>query len=154
MKEKLEFIVREMNLSHIAQVADIEKACFSRPWSEGALLEALENPCSHFFAAESGGAVLGYIGMYCAADECYIDNIAVMPEYRRCGVGRSLLSYACDFSRDLGMSFISLEVRPSNEAAVSLYSKFGFERVGLRPGFYNEPKEDGLIMTLYFKGEG
>lgn len=58
------------------------------------------------------------------------------------------------FSRDLGMSFISLEVRPSNKAAISLYTVLGFERVGLRPGFYNEPKEDGLIMTLYFKSQG
>lgn len=154
MKEKLEFKIREMNRSHISQTADIEKVCFSRPWSESSLLEEVENPCSHFFVAESMGKVVGYIGMYCAADECYIDNLAVAPEYRRCGVGRLLLGHACDFSRDLGMSFISLEVRPSNKAAISLYTVLGFERVGLRPGFYNEPKEDGLIMTLYFKSQG
>lgn len=154
MKEKLEFEIREMNQSHIPQVADIEKVCFSRPWSEASLLEGLENPCSRFFVAQSGGEVLGYVGMYCAADESYIDNIAVLPEYRRCGVGRALLSHVCDFSKAEDMSFISLEVRPSNIAAVSLYTEFGFERVGLRPGFYNDPKEDGLIMTLYFKSQG
>ena len=100
--------------------------------------------------AKLNGEAVGYIGMHCDADECYIANVGVLKEYRRMGVGSALVKYASDKAKEMKMSFISLEVRPSNTAAVRIYERFGFERVGLRKNFYSEPKEDGAIMTLCF----
>ncbi len=141
-----------MDKTNISGAAEIERRCFSEPWSERAIEEALESETAHFFAALCGGKTVGYIGAYCAADECYVNNLGVLPEYRNRGIGSKLVEQAVKTAKELGMSFISLEVRPSNKSAVGLYEKYGFERVGLRRGFYSSPKEDGLIMTRYFKG--
>ncbi|MGN0499389.1 MAG: ribosomal protein S18-alanine N-acetyltransferase [Acutalibacteraceae bacterium] len=142
-----------MNQRHISDVAEIERQCFSKPWSENAIAAELENDSAHFFVANLCGEVIGYIGMHCAADECYVANVGVLKKYRRMGVGSALIKYAAETARQMKMSFISLEVRPSNTEAVRIYERFGFERVGLRKNFYSEPKEDGLIMTLRFNEE-
>ena len=139
-----------MNQSHISAIAEIERQCFSKPWSENAIAAELENESGYFYVAKLNGEAVGYIGMHCAADECYIANVGVLKEYRRMGVGSALVKYASDKAKEMKMSFISLEVRPSNTAAVRIYERFGFERVGLRKNFYSEPKEDGAIMTLCF----
>ncbi|MGN1112097.1 MAG: ribosomal protein S18-alanine N-acetyltransferase [Acutalibacteraceae bacterium] len=147
----LEF--EKMNQSHISAIAEIERQCFSKPWSENAIAAELDNESAHFYVAKLNGEVVGYIGMHCAADECYIANVGVLKDYRRMGVGSALVKYASDKAKEMKMSFISLEVRPSNTAAVRIYERFGFERVGLRKDFYSEPKEDGAIMTLRFAAE-
>ena len=139
-----------MNQSHISAIAEIERQCFSKPWSENAIAAELENESAYFYVAKLNGESVGYIGMHCAADECYIANVGVLKEYRRMGVGSELVKYASDKAKEMKMSFISLEVRPSNTAAVRIYERFGFERVGLRKNFYSDPKEDGAIMTLCF----
>lgn len=149
--DNIEF--EKMNQRHISDVAEIERQCFSKPWSENAIAAELENDSAHFFVAKLCGEVIGYIGMHCAADECYVANVGVLKKYRRMGVGSALIKYAADTARQMKMSFISLEVRPSNTEAVRIYERFGFERVGLRKNFYSEPKEDGLIMTLRFNEE-
>lgn len=148
MKNKIEF--EAMNMSHISSIAEIERQCFSKPWSENAIAAELSNDTAYFYVAKAGGETVGYIGMHCAADECYVANVGVAQNYRGEGIGSSLVNYAIERAREMKMSFISLEVRPSNETAVKIYERFGFERVGLRKNFYSEPKEDGLIMTLYF----
>lgn len=146
--DNIEF--ERMNQSHISDVAEIERQCFSKPWSENAIAAELENDSAYFYVAKLCGEVIGYIGMHCAADECYVANVGVLKKYRRMGVGSALIKYAADTARQMKMSFISLEVRPSNTEAVRIYERFGFEKVGLRKNFYSEPKEDGLIMTLRF----
>lgn len=146
--DNIEF--ERMNQSHISDVAEIERQCFSKPWSENAIAAELENDSAYFYVAKLCGEVIGYIGMHCAADECYVANVGVLKKYRQMGVGSALIKYAADTARQMKMSFISLEVRPSNTEAVRIYERFGFERVGLRKNFYSEPKEDGLIMTLRF----
>lgn len=149
--DNIEF--ERMNQSHISDVAEIERQCFSKPWSENAIAAELENDSAYFYVAKLCGEVIGYIGMHCAADECYVANVGVLKKYRQMGVGSALIKYAADTARQMKMSFISLEVRPSNTEAVRIYERFGFERVGLRKNFYSEPKEDGLIMTLRFNEE-
>ena len=140
----------KMNQSHISAIAEIERQCFSKPWSENAIDAELENESAYFYVAKLNGEAVGSIGMHCAADECYIANVGVLKKYRNMGVGSALVKYAADTAQRMNMSFISLEVRPSNTTAVRIYERLGFERVGLRKNFYSEPKEDGAIMTLCF----
>ncbi|MBE6750527.1 MAG: ribosomal-protein-alanine N-acetyltransferase [Ruminococcaceae bacterium] len=145
-----EFQVVAMEREHIKEVAKLEKICFSEPWSENAILESFLAG-TRFFVAIENGSVLGYVGISCILDEGYITNIAVFPEHRRKGVGKALIKRLFGLSRDEKLSFISLEVRESNEAAIALYQKFGFKIEGKRKRFYNNPKEDAFIMTKRFE---
>lgn len=139
-----------MEREHLEAVAQLEKVCFSQPWSYKSLEEELDNDTAHFFAALSEGRVAGYIGVYVVYESCFITNIAVYPEFRRKGVGRALIKTAMVTAGSMGADFISLEVRKTNYAAISLYESLGFEEMGLRKNFYRNPTEDALIMTKIF----
>ena len=136
---------------HLAAIAALEKICFSHPWSRDSLAQELANPNAAFFAALLGSPpeVAGYLGMHHVLDEGYIANIAVHPRYRRRGVASALLQSLVEYARSISLSFLTLEVRPSNQAAISLYTAFGFEKAGERPAFYQDPTEDAWLMTLY-----
>lgn len=149
----MSILITPMGAGHLDAVAGLERVCFSSPWSREALTEELSNPNAAYLVAEEDGQVLGYGGMRSAAGEYYIDNIAVAPEHRRKGVGRALVGALIGRARAEGGSFITLEVRPSNLAAVGLYNSLGFHEEGRRPGFYTRPTEDALIMTLHFGEE-
>lgn len=139
-----------MDRSHISQIAQLERECFSTPWTEAMLEEELFNPQASFIVAEDGeGNILGYAGLHVVLDEGYIDNIAVEPDARRHGVASALLDIYCRFGA-VNLAFLTLEVRASNEAAIGLYEKYGFHRAGLRPGYYQQPREDAVIMTREF----
>ncbi len=144
-----------MNADHLDEIERLERICFSRPWSRRMLAEELENQCAAFLVAEDGetGAVLGYAGLLVVADEGYITNVAVFPEYRRRGVAACILEIYLNFARANQLAFLTLEVRPSNEAAIALYQRHGFEEVGRRKNYYDLPKEDALILTRYFDKE-
>ena len=131
------------------KIAGLEKECFSSPWSENAVLEGMRYNTA-FFKAVAGGEFAGYIGVTAVAGEGYINNIAVKKEYREKGAGSLLLNRALDFAREEKLDFLSLEVRRSNTAAISLYKKLGFKSEGERKGFYDNPKEDAAIMTRRF----
>ena len=103
-----------------------------------------------FFKAVSHEEFAGYIGVTAVADEGYIDNVAVRENYRNTGIGSLLLDRAITFSKTKNLAFLSLEVRKSNAAAISLYTKLGFKPAGKRKNFYDNPKEDGIIMTRRF----
>ena len=143
-----------MELRHLPEVEAIERACFSMPWSLESFKEELINPGAVYAVAEKDGRVAWYGGMRGAAGEYYIDNIAVAEEYRRQGIGRQIMSYLVGWAGKHGGLFVSLEVRPSNAPAIALYESLGFKRAGLRRGFYEKPREDGLIYTLTFKENG
>ena len=136
---------------HIKEIAEIEKLCFSTPWTENGLREELSNSYARFFVALLDGAVAGYIGAHNIVGEVYITNVAVSPDFRRKGVARSLVSFLLDFSEAENADFVTLEVRESNEAAQSLYKKAGFQVVGKRKDFYELPKENAVLMTKYLK---
>ena len=146
----MEYIIVPMDRGHIPQIAALERECFSTPWSENMLSDALFDPKASFIVAEDGeGGVLGYAGLQVVLDEGYIDNIAVEPDARRHGVASALLDVYCRFGA-VNLAFLTLEVRASNEAAIGLYEKYGFQRAGLRPGYYQQPREDAVIMTREF----
>ena len=136
-----------MEERHLDDLARLERLCFSRPWSRQALKEELTNPAVCFLVGEEAGEVLGYAGMHCAAGECYVDNVAVFPEARRQGVGRKLMEALLQAAAARGGEFLSLEVRPSNLEALALYRGLGFREVGRRRWFYDDPVEDGLLLT-------
>lgn len=147
----MEYIIVPMDRGHVPQVAALEKACFSTPWSEDMLSEALFNPQSSFIVAEDGeGGVLGYAGLQVVLDEGYINNVAVEPAARRHGVGEALLEVFCRFG-EAHLAFLTLEVRHSNSAAIALYEKHGFLEAGRRKNYYQNPREDAIIMTREFK---
>lgn len=140
-----------MDKSHIHEIALIERECFSQPWSEASLEEELYNPlCSFIVAQRHDGAVLGYAGLHAIMDEGYIDNIAVREDYRGQGIADDLLDVFVRFGQ-AKLAFLTLEVRPSNEAAIGLYYKHGFAQVGRRKNYYENPREDAVIMTLEFE---
>lgn len=137
-----------MSSQHTEAIAQIEKQCFSAPWSQKAIEEELENSNAHFLSVVSNGRVLGYIGVHEVCGEAYIDNIAVDPQFRRLGIGEKLIKTAQQNAFERGCEFISLEVRKSNEAAIALYEKLGYQKAGERKNFYTAPTEDAVIMTL------
>ena len=121
-----------MTAAFLDAVAALEKECFSHPWSKQSLAESLENENSVFLAAYEDGKVVGYAGMEVIVDEGYIFNVAVSEDYRRRGVGYALVRELVTCGMKNSLCFITLEVRESNSAAIALYSKFGFIRVGER----------------------
>lgn len=135
---------------HLDTLVRLEQVCFSEPWTRAGLAEELENPAAVFAAAELGGETVGYAGMHCVCDECYVDNVAVFPEFRRKGVASALLSYLIDRAKERNGVFLTLEVRESNFPARETYAVFGFHEEGRRKNFYRSPSEDALILTLRF----
>lgn len=142
-----------MAAEHLDRLEQLERMCFSRPWSKKMLAEELDNQCAAFLVAvepEMEKAV-GYAGLLVVADEGYITNVAVDPSCRRQGVAAQLLQVFDNFAKGNHLAFLTLEVRPSNAAAIALYQGFGFEEVGRRKNYYDLPKEDALILTKYFE---
>ena len=134
---------------HVRQIADMEIECFSSPWPEEVIGRKLTGDSNIMLAAVENGVVLGYIGMMYVIDEGYISNIAVSQQHRNKGVADALVDSMKARGRELGLSFLTLEVRVSNNAARSLYSKHGFTEVGIRKDYYEKPVEDALLMTLF-----
>ena len=142
-----------MDRGHIPQILELERTCFSTPWTETMLSDALFDPQASFIVAQDEeGNVVGYAGLHVIVDEGYIDNVAVEPDARRHGVASALLDVFCRFGA-ANLAFLTLEVRSSNAPAISLYEKFGFVRAGLRKGYYQHPREDAVIMTREFPHE-
>lgn len=139
-----------MTAEHIPQLAEIERACFSKPWTENGFLSELENDTARFYSARIGDKLVGYMGFYIVCAEGYVANIAVLPEYRRQGIAGRLIENALNICRMSGTEFLSLEVRVSNTAAISLYKRYGFGIEGERKNFYTSPTENAYIMTLNF----
>ena len=141
-----------MQQRHLDELAELEKACFSHPWSRAGLEEEVDREGSLFLVAEApDGRVMGYVGCQYVLDEGYITNVAVFPQDRRTGTAQALLSELEKKGRSLGLSFLSLEVRESNMPARSLYEKLGYCQKGRRKNFYTDPREDGLILTKTFE---
>lgn len=141
--------IRKTAEKDLDALCELEAACFSIPWSRQSLQDEIVNPSAYFITAECAGAVCGYAGLICAADEGFITNVAVSPQYRRQGVGRALVTALADYGRKSHFEFITLEVRISNTAAISLYTSLGFQEMGERRNFYTKPVENALIMTLF-----
>ncbi len=142
----MNFTIEKMNITHIPQIAKLEKECFSQPWSENALSDELKNENSHFLVAVCD-EVAGYIGVQEICGEAYITNVAVFEKYRKLGIGRALIRAACDGAQSRNCEFITLEVRESNIPARRLYEKHGMRMYARRKNYYQNPKEDAVLYT-------
>ena len=126
----------------VPQVAALEAACFSDPWSAQILSNELQNELSLWLVAKDGDTVLGYVGSQSVLDEADMMNLAVRETVRRQGIARLLVLSLCRQLHEKGVMSLTLEVRDSNEPAIRLYSSLGFLQVGRRPNYYFHPKED------------
>lgn len=136
---------------HLDRLAELERLCFTEPWTRAGLAAELEKPGAVFAVAERNGKTAGYAGMNCVLDECYVDNVAVFPQFRRKGIARALMESLIRAARKRNASFLTLEVRASNAGAIALYRSLEFCEAGRRLGFYSRPAEDALILTRRFK---
>lgn len=151
MREQLHVRIVPMTADHLDEVAELERICFSAPWSRNMLAEELDNALSAFLVAlDESGKVVGYAGLQVVLDEGYITNVAVRPECRRQGIAGKLLQVFLDFAQGNHLAFLTLEVRASNYDAIALYGSRGFRSVGRRKKYYEHPKEDAIIMTKEF----
>lgn len=139
--------IKKFEKKYLDDVYNIEKICFSTPWSREDLENQIDSGTSHFLVADVDGRAVGYMGLQIFSGEGYVTNVAVLPEFRGQGIASALI--ARQMEND--MEFITLEVRQSNLPALKLYEKSGFERVGIRPRFYSNPDENAVIMTRYIK---
>ena len=152
--QPMNITITPMTADHLDEVAALERACFSNPWSRDMLAEELENDLAAFLVAlDEQGAVAGYAGLQVILDEGTITDIAVRPDCRRRGVAGKLLQVFLDFAQGSGLAFLTLEVRASNYDAIALYGSRGFRSVGRRKNYYEHPPEDAIIMTREFNHE-
>ena len=138
--------VRKMKKEDLDRVSQIEKECFSTPWSRDAFEDMIDNEAALYMVAEDNGYIVANCGVIVAAGEGDICNVAVDPSYRKRGIAKLLLTRIMEeASKKMAVYAFTLEVRISNKAAISLYEKLGFVNEGIRPGFYTSPKEDAVI---------
>lgn len=144
-----EMTVRNVRAEDLPQITALEGLCFSVPWTEEMLRAQLTD--GHvFLAAVEDGQVLGYVGLQYVLDEGYITNVATSPARRREGIAGMLLLALKQRAEELGLSFLTLEVREGNFPARRLYEKHGFFDVGRRKAYYRSPREDAILMTYFF----
>lgn len=135
-----------MDTSHVESVAELEKLCFSDPWSVKSISSELTNPLSCWIVASDGDRLVGYVGSQSVLGWADMMNLAVRAEYRRRGIAEQLVNALIYQLKANEVTCLTLEVRVSNLPAISLYEKLGFAQVGRRPGYYHNPKEDALIL--------
>lgn len=138
--------IRKLVLEDAPAIAELEKRCFSDPWSEKSIASEVHNPLAYWLVAEDGGEILGYIGSQSVLDAADVMNLAVSPDHRRKGIGEKLIKALTRHLQEHGVIALLLEVRVSNAPAISLYEKLGFVQVGRRPRYYTNPREDALIL--------
>lgn len=139
--------VKKMTMKDLDEVMEVERQCFTTPWSRYSFVcELKDNQFSHYIVAKYMGKIIGYAGMWIILDEAHVTNVGVLPEYRGGGVGELLMRSLIIAAKEHGAKKMTLEVRKSNYVAQNLYSKLGFEPVGIRRGYYLDNREDAVIM--------
>lgn len=139
-------IIRDMKLEDIDGVYEVEKSCFSDPWSKESFKKEIQNNLAKYLVAEVENKVVGYVGAWFIVDEAHITNVAVSPQYRGQKIGDKIIKSFIDECVKNEMQAMTLEVRVSNTVAQSLYKKYGFKLGGIRKEYYSDNKEDALIM--------
>ena len=137
---------RRMVPEDAAGVELVERASFSMPWSRESFWEEAANEKTYYWLALEEQRIIGYMGAWLLLGEAQVTNVAIMPEYRGKGIGTKMLETYIGVLKEQGITAMTLEVRPSNTAAIGLYHKFGFRSVGLRKGYYQDNGEDAMIM--------
>ncbi|MEE1315471.1 MAG: ribosomal protein S18-alanine N-acetyltransferase [Faecalimonas sp.] len=140
--------IREMREADVDGIAELEQVYFCDAWSSKAIADTFRQKQAFVLVAEQAQEILGYAIVYYAADEAELVRIAVDKRYRRQGVGRALLDAVCAQCLEKQMQRLFLEVRGSNQDARALYRGYGFAEDGIRKNFYEEPREDAVLMSL------
>jgi len=144
----LKLSIEPMRLEDVADVHRIEAASFPTPWPDYAFRQEIQtNRLAHYLVVKAGDETIGYGGMWLMVDEAHVTTFAVLPTWRRRGVGARLMLEMMRLAADVNARIVTLEVRLSNREARALYAKFGFKPVGIRPRYYSDNNEDALIMT-------
>lgn len=150
-----DLLIRRARLTDVKSIWDIEHLSFSAPWSLWCFLSELGNPNSTVLVAGPSSPktwkTWGYIVFWVIAAEMHIMNLAVHPRRRRQGIAKALLTEALNRARHQGAVVAWLEVRPSNQAAQTLYESLGFKKVGVRPRYYADNQEDAILMAYYWE---
>lgn len=147
VEEEIQY--RLMRIPDIGQIVEVEQASFSTPWSADAFFNELtNNHFAYYIVAEIDKRVIGYCGVWVIIDEAHITNVAVHPDYRGKKIGEDLMRHIITLSKSNGAKKMTLEVRVSNQTALALYHKFGFEEHGIRKGYYTDNQEDAIIMWV------
>lgn len=138
--------IRALLAEDAENVAQIEAAVFSEPWKVQDFLQMVKADYAHYFVAEIDGEIAGYCGIRNMAGDGEITNVAVVKAYRQRGIGRALMEHLLKAAPSFGIGDCTLEVRAGNAPAIALYESLGFRTEGVRPDFYEKPREDALIM--------
>lgn len=139
-------VIRRMCIDDISAVYNLEQLCFTDPWSKDLLRQGIEQDFDVFWVIEEAGELCGYANLRVIAGEGEIMRLAVHPFCRGRGYGRKLMEQMEAFSRERGVSEVTLEVRAGNKTAINLYESCGFVKEAVRGGYYREPVEDALIL--------
>lgn len=139
-------VIREMKAADVEAASIIESEAFSMPWSAKDFLEMVEADYAYYYVAELDGEIAGCCGIRNITGEGEITNVVVAANHRKKGIGRKMMEYMLERAKANGIGDCTLEVRVSNQPAIRLYESLGFKGEGVRPGFYDKPKEDALIM--------
>lgn len=143
----MDLVIRQAEEKDIAPMAALDRVCFSMPWSEASFAHEIKtNHLAFYLVAEIDGALVGYAGMWAVVDEGHITNVATHPHYRQKGIASAMVALLIETSKEAGISSHTLEVRASNQSAIQLYTKLGFEAIGIRKKYYEDNGEDAIIM--------
>lgn len=134
---------------HVSDILKVEHECFSSPWSEKMFIEEISGKFSHYYVVEEDARAVAYMGMWSLSGEGHITNLAVAKDCREKGYAKALIAHFIEIAKKKKLEFLTLEVRTSNEPAISLYKSFGFVQVGTRKNYY-ENKEDAYLLTKFF----
>ena len=140
-----------LNKEHIDDLVFIENSCFSHPMSKANLLDSITNEKYVFLGFVVDDKVVAYGSVFIVSGEAYINNIAVLDDFRKQGIAKTIVNQLISICESKNCEFVTLEVRESNLPAISLYEKKGFEKVTIRKNYYNEPIENAIIMTNFLE---
>ena len=148
-------VLRNAEFKDVPQMAEMEKLCFSDPWSEDLMRADVvsNNDISTYIVAEQEGEIVGYLGIWTVMDECQINNVAVHPRMRRQGIGALLVSTVLSATEEAGITYWTLEVRENNQEAIALYEKMGFKIIAKREKYYDDG-EAAYVMARGTRSEG
>jgi ribosomal-protein-alanine N-acetyltransferase len=148
-------VIREMTVQDVPQVAEVENACFTNPWTIDIYYQELnENRYAKYFVVEWEEKIIGYAGVWLVIDEAQITNIAIHPDFRGKKLGEKLFQHVLLTVIQLGAKQLSLEVRQSNLVAQKMYYKFGLVPGGIRKNYYTDNQEDAIVMWVKFNEQG
>ena len=139
-------VIRGMAAKDVEAASRIESEAFSMLWSADDFLEMVEADYAYYYVAELDGEIAGCCGIRNIAGDGEITNVVVASRHRKKGIGRKLMEYMLERAGENGIGDCTLEVRVSNQPAIRLYESLGFKGEGVRPDFYERPREDALIM--------